>query len=658
MEQPHEKSLERKYAFSSVPMYEHKTPEFIENNGEQFIINGTNNEYPDYLTYLYNRCGLHNAIVEGKVRFINGQGWTIKAGFESGELRQLLANPNPNDSFDELMKKAILDSKVFGGYFLKLLFVGGRLNSVYHQPYEQVRISVGGSVYYVSKEWTKNQSTKKNFKSRFNQLPKDVKTIKAFDPKQKEGVQLVYFPDYRPEFRGYPLPEYHAAIVDIENDIEVSNFNLNNIKSAFSSGRMITFFNGIPSTEEQVKIENQIEDKFCGSDNAGKTLINFADLNATPPKVENLQPDDLADQYVNQNESTQDRIIRGHKVVNGMLFGIKTEGQLGGRSELDLAWTMFNINYVEPNQQRYEKDINWVLKECGLSPVLRIEPLKGLGIEITDSMLMASLTRDEMRNLIEGQFNIGLNKVQKKTSEDAADITEAINSLSPLVANKVIASMTANEIRALVGLPPEQGGEQLAPEVAEPTTMLKKKNLDANMDSIILSKFALIGLSADKFEFASDEDALLKYIIDKNLKKLDINRAKRDLDFDVNKALQKLIEKNLVAGQLAGTEAAPKFDIKDVVEPETLIEFETRWMYAWVDPSQESDIDNSRTFCKDLLKLNKTYSREEIDALNNDMTEYNTDVWKYKGGWYHNPQFDQNFPQCRHYWKQVIVRKK
>jgi hypothetical protein len=78
MEQQQEKSLERKYAFSSVPMYEHKTPEFIENNGEQFIINGTNNEYPDYLTYLYNRCGLHHAIVNGKVRFINGQGWTIK----------------------------------------------------------------------------------------------------------------------------------------------------------------------------------------------------------------------------------------------------------------------------------------------------------------------------------------------------------------------------------------------------------------------------------------------------------------------------------------------------------------------------------------------------------------------------------------------------
>jgi hypothetical protein len=163
--------------------------------------------------------------------------------------------------------------------------------------------------------------------------------------------------------------------------------------------------------------------------------------------------------------------------------------------------------------------------------------------------------------------------------------------------------------------------------------MLKKKNLDANMDSIILSKFAMIGLSADHFEFASDEDALLKYIIDKNLKKLDINRAKKDLDFDVEKALQKLIEKNLVGGSLGGTQTAPNFDIKEVVEPETLIEFETKWKYAGPQDSK------NRSFCAEMLRLNKTYSREEIDALNNDMTEYNTDVWKYKGGWYHNKQF-------------------
>ena len=598
MEQQQEKSLERKYAFSSVPMYEHKTPEFIENNGEQFIINGTNNEYPDYLTYLYNRCGLHHAIVNGKVRFIIGQGWKIKEGFESAQLSQLINNPNPYDDLNELTTKILKDRKIFGGNFYKVMFVGGQLVQISHQPYEQVRLSVDGKLGYVSKEWTRNQSTKKNFKSRWNTLPKDVKVIPLYDPKKKDGVQLVYFYDTRPEFRGYPLPEYHATIVDIETDIEASNYHLVGIKTRFSADKMITLFNGVPSPEDQVKVENQMQDKFCGTDNSGQILINFADIEGKPPQVDDLGSSDADKKYEQLRQDVQDRIIRGHEVINGMLFGIKTEGSLGGRTEMDLAWRMLNINYIEPNQQLIERELNWILKTCGLAPALRIEPLKGLGLEITESMLMACLTKDELRKIIEDELNIGLNLTQ-----------------------------------------PVQ-------------ETFKKKSLDANMDSIILSKFAMIGLSADKFEFASDEDALLKYIIDKNLKKLDINRAKKDLDFDVEKALQKLIEKNLVGGALGGTESAPKFDIKEVVEPETLIEFETKWKYAGPQDSK------NRSFCAEMLKLNKIYSREEIDALNNDMKEYNTDVWKYKGGWYHNPEFDQNFPQCRHWFQQVIVRKK
>jgi hypothetical protein len=259
---------------------------------------------------------------------------------------------------------------------------------------------------------------------------------------------------------------------------------------------------------------------------------------------------------------------------------------------------MLNINYIEPNQQLIERELNWILKSSGIPPALRIEPLKGLGLEITESMLMAVLTKEELRKIIEDELNIGLNLTQVQP------------------------------------------------------TQLSKKSLDANMDSIILSKFAMIGLSADKFEFASDEDALLKYIIDKNLKKLDINRAKKDLDFDVEKALQKLIEKNLVGGTLGGSQTAPNFDIKEVVEPETLIEFETRWKYAGPKDSKNRD------FCAKLLGQERLYTREEIDNLNNDMKEYNTDVWKYKGGWYHNSDLDQNFPQCRHWWAQVIVRKK
>ena len=41
-----------------------------------------------------------------------------------------------------------------------------------------------------------------------------------------------------------------------------------------------------------------------------------------------------------------------HRVTSPMLFGIKTEGQLGGRSELIEAYEAFQTSYIEPRQNQ------------------------------------------------------------------------------------------------------------------------------------------------------------------------------------------------------------------------------------------------------------------------------------------------------------------
>lgn len=602
MEIQQEKSLGNNHIrFSSAKLYDHTTPEFYENVGKNFVLYGLNNDYPDYLTYLYNRCGLHRAIINGKVRFIGGQGWTIKEEFKNDQkVSNFIANPNKEDSLNELTYKALLDDKIFGGYYLKLLFVGGNLEGVYHLPYEQVRLGVDGR-FYVSKKWTKNQSTNRTFKPKKDILPVDVKDYAEFNPTNKTGVQIAYFPSYRPEFRGYPLPEYHATIVDIESDIEISNFHLNNVKTGFAAGTMVTFFQDVADDKIKQETENGFKGKFAETNNGGEIILCWAGLSGKKPEIESLRGNDLDKRFESLQKNVQDRIVMGHECVNGMLFGIKTEGQLGGRSELDLAWKMFNLNYVEPNQLKLERDFNWILKSCGMLPVLKIKPLKGLGIEITETMLNNALTKEEMRKIIEDELNIGLDL-----------------------------SLT------------------IAPE---PT---KLSNQDFNVK--LLGAFSKIGLSADDFEFATDEEILLKYITDNKIKDLDIEKAEKELKIDVKKALESLSKSNKLVGVNSGTATAPRYEIKDIQQPENLIEFETKWRYAWVDPTQASDIDNSRSFCKQMLALNKLYTKEEIDNLNNDMTEFNTDVWKYRGGWYNTGEV--NLPQCRHFWKQEIVRKK
>jgi len=60
----------------------------------------------------------------------------------------------------------------------------------------------------------------------------------------------------------------------------------------------------------------------------------------------------------------------------------------------------------------------------------------------------------------------------------------------------------------------------------------------------------------------------------------------------------------------------------------------------------------TRSFCENLIALNRAYTREEIDQIS---AAVGRNVWFYKGGWYHNPDTDKNEPSCRHFWKQNIV---
>jgi len=62
----------------------------------------------------------------------------------------------------------------------------------------------------------------------------------------------------------------------------------------------------------------------------------------------------------------------------------------------------------------------------------------------------------------------------------------------------------------------------------------------------------------------------------------------------------------------------------------------------------------SRAFCETLIRLDKVYTRDEINMIGDAV---NRDVWSYRGGWYHNPNTDINTPSCRHFWKQNVIFK-
>ena len=65
-----------------------------------------------------------------------------------------------------------------------------------------------------------------------------------------------------------------------------------------------------------------------------------------------------------------------------------------------------------------------------------------------------------------------INETIVEVEGDASKTQDALNAMSPLVATKVLDTMTPNEIRALASLPPVEGGDVVAQ--SEPAQTFKK----------------------------------------------------------------------------------------------------------------------------------------------------------------------------------------
>jgi len=66
-------------------------------------------------------------------------------------------------------------------------------------------------------------------------------------------------------------------------------------------------------------------------------------------------------------------------------------------------------------------------------------------------------------------------------------------------------------------------------------------------------------------------------------------------------------------------------------------------------------IGEHRDFCQELINLDRLYTRSEIDQISEIE---NRDVWKTRGGCYHNPNTDNTTRYCRHIWVQNVVKKR
>jgi hypothetical protein len=586
---------------------EARQPEFKEKKGEGYVQYGDRNDYPIYLVELFNKSAKHNAIVKSKVHYITGNGWK---GNDQAET--FIQKVNRMESLDDLTRKVSLDTELFGGYYLEIIWSEMKqLAEIWHLDYTKVRTNKDNTQFWYKEDWTD-----RNEKSLI---------YTAFNPNNPIGKQILYVKEYRPNMGIYSLPGYFGALNYIESDIEISKHVLGNAQTGFSASKLITLPNGEPSDEEKRNIEKRFTNRFSGSDGK-KFILAFVNDSARKPIVDDLGASDITKEDFGRVDTLiQTNIFSGHQITTPSIFGIAEAGKLGARSEMRDGYEIFKNTYVNSKQMHLEGVFNMLAKYRGVvDPELSIIPTEPIGFEFTENLLkeiapkewllekagiditkyqtvapvaqQAQFADDFSAFYDFGETKDGFNVWKQKTRFNDDSEYQMFADVSQLQAN--VLDLISKDKR-------------VTPDVLATT-------LDQNPDTISLVIKDLI----DKGYITSNE-----YTIGEGI--------------DGNT----IIEHTLTE---------PIGNILTKIQPQTK-ELLIRYSYEWKTGFSNSDKKTSRPFCVALLDANKMYSRSEIESIS---ARLGYSVWDRKGGWYTVPGTNEHEASCRHQWVSNIVTRK
>lgn len=656
--------MSNKYQLINIQFDQAQQPKFEEKKGKNYVEFGAKNNYPNYLIELFGESPKHGAIIKGKVNYIFGK------GFEGVEQK---ANTH-GETWNQILKRSILDDELHGGFYLQIIYNAlGKIKDVFHIEFQKVRASKDCSTFYVKNDWSAS-----DFKEKAREYP-------AFNPSDPSGPQILFVKQYNPKSDVYPLPSYFQGLNYIESDIQVSRHILGNAKHNFVATKLINFNNGLPQEEEQEEVERDLKNKFANHD-GDRVVIAFNPSRENAVDIVDLGETSLTkEDFTNVNNLIQQEIFSCHQVTSPMLFGIKTEGQLGGRNEIRDAYQIFQNTYVNERQQEHEMTFNKLMNLAGIQGEYKIVPVEPLSFEFSEQIIAANMTREEIR---------------EKLGLEAQNVDASGTTTQPVQANATLTNLSGRQHQNVMRIVRQFGSGKI--NKAQASLMLKngfgftdadvdtflgvdddpktEEQFASLQDDLLVNEFAACGDNVEDFEVIETHDAKgYEQFADEEINTLKANvldlisKDKRVTPEVLAKVLNKSVEQIdqtiealKTEGYLTQTGEAmsilnPNYApvVRELTTPlskiaggdkTTKTEVLLRYTYSGPEDSK------NRPFCARMLQLAKTklWSRADIENISERL---GYSVWDRRGGWFTEPNGNHR-PYCRHRWQVKIVTRK
>jgi hypothetical protein len=305
------------------------------------------------VTMTFNVSTTNSACIEGIADLIYGKGLYSKTPAFNDILQKLIPQ--------EETKRVAFDLKLYGNACYQVYWNDEhtKIIKMYHIPVQNIRAEkIGNSPrienYYYCIDWNDQKKIKEKQK------------IPAFGT-SNEKMELLYIKNYCPGLYYYSLPDWVAAMQFAISEGEISNLHLNNITNGFLPAVMLNFNNGVPAPEERQTIEDLVQAKFTGTDNAGRFMLSFNDDPATKPTLDIIDIPNLHEKYDYVATYTQDRILVAHRVTSPLLFGIRTDnnGFSSQSEEMKTAFSIMQTMTISPFQNLILNTLDMALTEGG-----------------------------------------------------------------------------------------------------------------------------------------------------------------------------------------------------------------------------------------------------------------------------------------------------
>ena len=355
------------------------------------------NLFPQFLIDLYYSSSITAAIVNATAEMVSGDDLIISDEDDRDiearvKLQNFINNANGNETLHEVIKKVAFDFKLQGAFALNIIWSKDRtqIAAIHHIPVEKIRCERPDefgktNAYYVSGDWA-NTRTNKPYR------------VPAFNVNDRTSPsQILYSGLYSPNMNSYYTADYISCNNWSLIDSKVSEYHLQNVSNSFAGSFMISFANGIPTSEERRQIEQSITEKFTGT-NAGKFILTFSDDKTRVPEINAISPSDLDKQYLALQELLTSNILAGHRVTSKTLMGLDTANGFSSNADELLNASNFYLNtVVMPFQNQIIKVLHKIFKVNNMDMPVEFVQLKPITVQFDSKTIREVMTIDEIR---------------------------------------------------------------------------------------------------------------------------------------------------------------------------------------------------------------------------------------------------------------------